>query len=1619
MRNYIKTFICVIILFFILISCKNNLNNAERQTVKRTINLNELYDESLVVETINDLDEKYNNLCERILDMKMVSEYETDKTVEDFDTVFFGRKEQDGIYENGDEDIEWILLYRDEEKALLQTKYIIDEMQYIEIDKQYNLLEYLNKKYINEIFNSEEVSLLKNIKVEKKVNNSSELSEDESYYNFINFQEDRKINLINCNDIIKYYGDAHIVDYNKYNEYNNEKTNIATNSKIITYETNYVKKIIHNDNTRKQSTYYMFQEEENYKNKNINIDKYHHSKSNYYYLDSSLIYNFKNHPSTYIGVDAVSNEGIILNNFYAQSDYEWLRNGDKVNYLAGIRPIIYIDLEKAKNFKIQNEYKKYKYCEIKKGEIFDIKSIERVHRVSDYPDNTYLENIETVSLGTVSNAEGNNPIEWLVLDKNDDAYLLMSKYPISLKRFDEEGRNVDYLDSSIRKWLNEDFFNKAFGDEIKNKIKTVKYNLVYKNISDKNSLKQKDKEEDLEDRIFLLSENDINKYFSKNSINNDDFNFLDEKKLLSNTMNFNYEICSVHREPFYGKWNDFNQGFLIRDNGKYNHLVKYIDNEGKMNENGTLIDIPYMPIRPAIYVSDKNVNIKIDYEKKFANEINYGIKEIEEINNIYIGRCEQDGNRQNGQEDIEWEVIGREDDDLILISKYILDAEKLNNQHKICKYENSVIRKKLQNLYNEYFNDKEKDLLIERNNENYKSILDGENGSEITKEKLFILSIDDIRKYIGDTNKAYDILKSENTYYLSIRDDIQRLPKDLYLKKNYFLRSVGSVNYDYYIQKLTFNNMPIKDSYNGYDDIFWSNVDENGKVNFININDYCDTTKYTDYVKGYLDILIDDMYYNGIRPCIKVNINKLRAYLNEEKKINPYMHKKLEKGKVYKIENIDNVKILKQNEDYIVYDNIDTIKFGKYDLKVSTSSDIEWFVLYKDKDRALLLSKYLIDEGHFDYNDVWEFSDIRRKLNEEFYDNSFTIEEKNRILTTKSNPINGNIKETFDKIFLPDEKLLNDYVLDGNIKDERYVQKYDRLKVSKYIKDYVVNYNANHEYGKLDFDVYEAYCLNDNNTEYEFSPIISDNGKIYFDNTAIVGIRPAIWIKLNDNLIDEFEVKPKIKKYNDDDTIEEKISKSLDISKYNDEQTVEDFDTVCFGKFFQREDESEKQDIEWIILNKNDEYAILMSKYILYSMSDSETKKEQDNNNSEFIYAYGSTRKWLNEEFYDTAFNEDEKKKLKTMSLVDVSQNGSNEIKTFYDNVIILNSIELAKYFGYISKNDVNKKIPTKATKYALNRIRYGGGLKVFDYYDEYGYGNSNFAIRSYSRKTKIIDSGGKISDGKYENIVGLRPVIKINLKNLGTGSDEFDKNSIYYDKDLNKIIETTNTFKETSETKPIPDTIIFGRYEQDNNLDNGKEDIEWYILKKEKGKALIISKDILDCKMYDSDRDRTYRSIDSKYYGSFINEWLNIKFINDAFDENEIKLIRDTVLYDEEEEYNYAKKEYEKIKNYYLTKVFIPSLDEIDNYLSDGIEMRAGAYANEYVKNMENGTSNIFIYEETGLSPYWTRSIKKEDSYTGYNRIHVVIASDGTYEKVSSNNTNIGVRPVMWISIN
>jgi len=108
-------------------------------------------------------------------------------------------------------------------------------------------------------------------------------------------------------------------------------------------------------------------------------------------------------------------------------------------------------------------------------------------------------------------ANGKEDIEWLVLEKQDDKALVISKYALDAKHYHKGWSDATWETCALREWLNNDFINDAFSDEEKKLIPTVTVE------AHANPEFDTDPGNATQDKVFLLSIDEANKYFSSDS----------------------------------------------------------------------------------------------------------------------------------------------------------------------------------------------------------------------------------------------------------------------------------------------------------------------------------------------------------------------------------------------------------------------------------------------------------------------------------------------------------------------------------------------------------------------------------------------------------------------------------------------------------------------------------------------------------------------------------------------------------------------------------------------------------------------------------------------------------------------------------------------------------------------------------------------------------------------------------------------------------------------------------------------------------------------------------------------------------------------------------------------
>ncbi len=198
-----------------------------------------------------------------------------------------------------------------------------------------------------------------------------------------------------------------------------------------------------------------------------------------------------------------------------------------------------------------------------------------------------------------------------------------------------------------------------------------------------------------------------------------------------------------------------------------------------------------------------------------------------------------------------------------------------------------------------------------------------------------------------------------------------------------------------------------------------------------------------------------------------------------------------------------------------------------------------------------------------------------------------------------------------------------------------------------------------------------------------------------------------------------------------------------------------------------------------------------------------------------------------------------------------------------------------------------------------------------------------------------------------------------------------------------------------------VGDYITFGTYEQDNDISNGKENIEWLVLEKEDNKVFVISRYALDCKQYNAKRaDVTWKTC-------ALRTWLNGTFLTEAFSEADQAIIQTTkVSADKNPDYDTNPGSATE------DRIFLLSINEAHKYFpSDEARMCVPtAYA------IANGAYLSDRYKVDGAATcwWWLRSPGYWDNYAAFVSGDGDVGSFGYY--VVSNLDC--VRPAMWISL-
>jgi hypothetical protein len=173
---------------------------------------------------------------------------------------------------------------------------------------------------------------------------------------------------------------------------------------------------------------------------------------------------------------------------------------------------------------------------------------------------------------------GAEDIEWIVLAEEDGRQLLISKKGLDCVQYHDTYESVTWETSTIREWLNDEFYNTAFTDEQKAQIVETMVT------ADANPDETTDAGNDTTDNVFLLSIDEVNEYMTDVEVS---------------------KCVPTKYAKAQGVYNDSSGDacwWWVRTPGSNVYRAAVVGNNGHPDSSGTTENYAGNAVRPAIWI---------------------------------------------------------------------------------------------------------------------------------------------------------------------------------------------------------------------------------------------------------------------------------------------------------------------------------------------------------------------------------------------------------------------------------------------------------------------------------------------------------------------------------------------------------------------------------------------------------------------------------------------------------------------------------------------------------------------------------------------------------------------------------------------------------------------------------------------------------------------------------------------------------------------------------------------------------------------------------------------------------------------------------------------------------
>ena len=154
----------------------------------------------------------------------------------------------------------------------------------------------------------------------------------------------------------------------------------------------------------------------------------------------------------------------------------------------------------------------------------------------------------------------------------------------------------------------------------------------------------------------------------------------------------------------------------------------------------------------------------------------------------------------------DWFVLDKQSDRMLLITEKVIEKRPFHHERAAITWESSDICRYLSGEFYSSFNDSERERIIEVTNENACNPWYGTSGGSSTNDKIYLLSIDEIISYFGDSGQIKTRYMYPSPWGDWCRDEFlpwiddefnvnRRAVDDTGVVQHYWLRSIGANPY--------------------------------------------------------------------------------------------------------------------------------------------------------------------------------------------------------------------------------------------------------------------------------------------------------------------------------------------------------------------------------------------------------------------------------------------------------------------------------------------------------------------------------------------------------------------------------------------------------------------------------------------------------------------------------------------------------------------------------------------------------------------------------------------------------------------------------------------------------